>query len=861
MSLKREISASAVASVQPIVKRPDLGTTHPESFSDEKDDFRDLLANLSEQNTLFPGMADHSNMSIQIPHHPITTVLSTAERDFGGKYEIVGELGRGGFSVVYHTKEKSTGKSFAAKIIDLRPLRLREKFDPMRLRREVDIMRQLRHPNIIQFEEVFETPDQLIVVMEFAPGYELFDSILARGFYTEDDARPIFVQIARALQYLHSKDIIHRDIKPENILILREPDTQTGHPIAKLLDFGLSKHTALGSGAKTFVGTPCYLAPEVEFASKGTGATYGSPADCWSLGAVLYVMLVARFPVFEVDVSVTPNRMKLSLPNELFKNSSVEAKDLLLALMNFDPDSRLTARQALSHPWLKSMALPPEDPPTRAAATVHIPVPHSAFTKVGNSPRKAESSSDGSGMDIVRRQPAGTAVVQADQLQLTPLLLFQRNIASCFDEAITAYQAMPEVATEVRRGAMLCRHQLTESTKMLRKIEQTASSVLDMFPDLELAISEGEPQLAAEFFTMVKAWVVELIAMVGTTQKANHASMEQIQVIVEKSTHELHNDMLQKMNALSIVPRAGAATASSDAVVTVGVDNILNATAINTSTLVQMRQMLGTVLKKNRDGQNAEGDMQVDSPPAVESAAGEQSMEHQLLRLFDVMLGRVLDSQLLQAPKANDLPSSPPPSKIGFMSPEPLESSFAERDFAGNDASVALNGQISAPPPLVPREESVRSASSFSSTLENATEESTYNRATQELEHALKMLRQVHFKKYIQICSNSFFVKVDVILEQLSVFWANTEIVLDILTKKGQHAEQFVSFAHKPKLLARFMERVVDYRNFWEGIKTMSQTYLVGVQEPAKKFDRFDSPPGDFFRQMPTPPTPVVPVV
>lgn len=85
------------------------------------------------------------------------------------------------------------------------------------------------------------------------------------------------------------------------------------------------------------------------------------------------------------------------------------------------------------------------------------------------------------------------------------------------------------------------------------------------------------------------------------------------------------------------------------------------------------------------------------------------------------------------------------------------------------------------------------------------------------------------------------------ILEQLGVFWANTEIVLDILTKKGQHAEQFVSFAHKPKLLARFMERVVDYRKFWESIKAMCQNYLVGVQEPAKKLDRFSTPPGDLF--------------
>ena len=100
-------------------------------------------------------------------------------------------------------------------------------------------------------------------------------------------------------------------VQPENILVLNQPDGQTGLPIVKLLDFGLSKNAG-GSAAKTFVGTPCYLAPEVEYTSKGLGGTYGLPADCWSLGAVLHVMLVARFPEFEVDQS---GRVQLRCPS------------------------------------------------------------------------------------------------------------------------------------------------------------------------------------------------------------------------------------------------------------------------------------------------------------------------------------------------------------------------------------------------------------------------------------------------------------------------------------------------------------------------------------------------------------------
>lgn len=131
---------------------------------------------------------------------------------------------------------------------------MKERFNPSRLRREVDIIRQLRHPNIIQFVEVFENIDQLMIVMEYFPGKELFDVILARKYYSEEDAKPIFAQVARALHYLHCLNIIHRDVKPENILVSDSVDPRTGQYAVKILDFGLSKNAGAGSAAKTFVG-------------------------------------------------------------------------------------------------------------------------------------------------------------------------------------------------------------------------------------------------------------------------------------------------------------------------------------------------------------------------------------------------------------------------------------------------------------------------------------------------------------------------------------------------------------------------------------------------------------------------------
>ena len=144
-------------------------------------------------------------------------------------------------------------------------------------------------------------------------------------------------------------NIIHRDVKPENVLILNEPDPRTNLPIAKLLDFGLSKNAG-HSVAKTFVGTPCYLAPEVEFTSKGVGGQYGTSADCWSLGSLLYVMLVARFPEFEMNQRT--GMMTLKLPASLWGHISESAKSLIVSLMTIDPLSRMNMRETLQHPWL-----------------------------------------------------------------------------------------------------------------------------------------------------------------------------------------------------------------------------------------------------------------------------------------------------------------------------------------------------------------------------------------------------------------------------------------------------------------------------------------------------------------------------
>ena len=370
-------------------------------------------------------------------------------------------------------------------------------------------------------------------------------------------------------------NIMHRDIKPENILVLDSADPNTGQPRIKLLDFGLSKSAANGSTGRSFVGTPCYLAPEVELTSKGQGV-YGLAADCWSLGALLHVMLVARFPEFERDRK--KESITLVLPAKHWSAISEHAKELVRGLMEPNSFARLTIKEVMSHPWLgiyqsTGNEVPKPPPPTPGLSPALSPPmsPLNLETKgVLNTGsvrdfQQLNSLADTTVMSLrdefdedesFRGRDANAIVVKSsprsaspsnksghDQsenpLHLGPLLNLQRSIALCFEDALASYVDYPEVATQIHKGAVMCRKQLMDSTKMLRKVEQTASSVLDLFPDLELAVEEGAPQLAAEFFSVVRNWVVELRETVTQTQRANHESMLQIHAIIHESTSGL----------------------------------------------------------------------------------------------------------------------------------------------------------------------------------------------------------------------------------------------------------------------------------------------------------------------------------
>jgi len=262
-------------------------------------------------------------------------------------YDIHHELGKGNFSVVKLGVNRTTGEPCAIKILSKR------KFwsDPKtkdQIVREVEILEKIQHPNCVQYKGLFEGEKYIYIVLEYAAGGELFHKI--ENGVSETEAKNLFTQMLNGVNYLHTHGIAHRDLKPENILI----DTEGN---IKISDFGLARFNA--SQMQSLCGTPQYVAPEViRLGMAGMGAPptgYGRGVDMWSLGVSLYHMLTSELPFIESDRLALFHKIEsgqYEFPAELWSEISEEAKDLVRRLLDTNPKTRITAEQALRHPWI-----------------------------------------------------------------------------------------------------------------------------------------------------------------------------------------------------------------------------------------------------------------------------------------------------------------------------------------------------------------------------------------------------------------------------------------------------------------------------------------------------------------------------
>uniref|UniRef100_A0A669DPB6 calcium/calmodulin-dependent protein kinase n=1 Tax=Oreochromis niloticus TaxID=8128 RepID=A0A669DPB6_ORENI len=263
---------------------------------------------------------------------------------FTDEYQLYEELGKGAFSVVRRCVKLCTGQEYAAKIINTKKLSAR---DHQKLEREARICRLLKHPNIVRLHDSISEEGFHYLLFDLVTGGELFEDIVAREYYSEADASHCIHQILDSVSYTHHHDIVHRDLKPENLLLA----SKCKNAAVKLADFGLAIEVQGDQQAWFgFAGTPGYLSPEVL-----RKEAYGKPVDIWACGVILYILLVGYPPFWDEDQHKLYQQIKAGaydFPSPEWDTVTPEAKNLINQMLTINPAKRITAQEALKHPWV-----------------------------------------------------------------------------------------------------------------------------------------------------------------------------------------------------------------------------------------------------------------------------------------------------------------------------------------------------------------------------------------------------------------------------------------------------------------------------------------------------------------------------
>ncbi|XP_065119323.1 calcium/calmodulin-dependent protein kinase type II subunit beta isoform X39 [Paramisgurnus dabryanus] len=263
---------------------------------------------------------------------------------FTDEYQLYEELGKGAFSVVRRCVKLCTGQEFAAKIINTKKLSAR---DHQKLEREARICRLLKHPNIVRLHDSISEEGFHYLLFDLVTGGELFEDIVAREYYSEADASHCIQQILEAVLHCHQMGVVHRDLKPENLLLA----SKCKNAAVKLADFGLAIEVQGDQQAWFgFAGTPGYLSPEVL-----RKEAYGKPVDIWACGVILYILLVGYPPFWDEDQHKLYQQIKAGaydFPSPEWDTVTPEAKNLINQMLTINPAKRITAQEALKHPWV-----------------------------------------------------------------------------------------------------------------------------------------------------------------------------------------------------------------------------------------------------------------------------------------------------------------------------------------------------------------------------------------------------------------------------------------------------------------------------------------------------------------------------
>mmetsp|Transcript_28912 Transcript_28912/g.79662 ORF Transcript_28912/g.79662 Transcript_28912/m.79662 type:complete len:542 (+) Transcript_28912:109-1734(+) len=259
----------------------------------------------------------------------------------GDDYKIMPQVIGSGYNGEVFMAERFVGRTkYAVKGFKLNGVTKDKKAE---LATECEIFLSMDHPHVARLVDVYEDEERLTLVMECMTGGELFHRVMERKRFTEKDACDAVLQMLLAINYIHSHGIVHRDLKLENFLY---ESTDSDH--LKLIDFGFSKIWAPNTKMALSCGTLAYVAPEV------IGKEYTSKCDLWSLGVIVFILLSGYMPFHGSESAQVRNIRagKYAVRPEKWKSVSEQALGFVKALLVVDPEERLSAEEAMHHPWV-----------------------------------------------------------------------------------------------------------------------------------------------------------------------------------------------------------------------------------------------------------------------------------------------------------------------------------------------------------------------------------------------------------------------------------------------------------------------------------------------------------------------------
>eukprot|EP00033_Pygsuia_biforma_P004475 GCRY01004908.1.p1 GENE.GCRY01004908.1~~GCRY01004908.1.p1 ORF type:complete len:718 (+),score=176.77 GCRY01004908.1:227-2380(+) len=272
---------------------------------------------------------------------------SHKEEIVDGRYAVLKTIGEGEFGKVKVARHIKSGCKVAVKFVKKKDVADEESIKGLYL--EANIMKQLKHPNIIRLFDIIETPEEIIMVMEWAKGGELFDYIVAHGKLSETLSRKLFRQLVAAVDHCHVNCVVHRDLKAENLLL--DSSDHDGPMTLKVIDFGLSNFFQPGYVRGTFCGSPTYVAPEVMMKKKYLGPN----VDVWSMGCILYAFVCGCLPFnFNerqdwADLYRKITNARYTIPPHV----SPGCRDLIQRILVVDAKKRYTIEDICAHPWVE----------------------------------------------------------------------------------------------------------------------------------------------------------------------------------------------------------------------------------------------------------------------------------------------------------------------------------------------------------------------------------------------------------------------------------------------------------------------------------------------------------------------------